>query len=381
MNLSTLTKTMKKIVVSGVLGLSIFSLGIVSELPKAEAHYLSYDEEYEIGRQAVGQYYGQYDSYEREYANKIMDALLKANNYDSSRKFQNVRVSTQNVINAYSFPAGWLIVTNDMVDFCNDGKDGNQSTLAFVMAHEYAHFINEDFLRKTDKQYNTNLFFQIGAAFAGNQSINTQLVTNIAQDFIKDLNSRQMSFRTEQQADEKGFQILLNTKEYSPGGAAVFFSRSVAEDARTGSKQNFTNPHSKSDVRLKRVLEDIKEISKGRVEFKNDKFYLDGELFGPTGVLSPSPDGALSGLERTYILAGNIAKAIYKGEWRTNNITIEGTGNGSSKFYAGDIFIVDSRIKSTDSYEISRPIGDNIMRNHPSEESKPVQINSYTTRF
>lgn len=368
MNLQTVKKMIKKIVVSGVLGLAIFSLGIVNNLPKAEAHYLSYSEEYEIGEQAINQYRGQYKTYYKTFASDIIDSLIMESRIKSkTRMFQSVEVSTQPVINAYSFPSGWLVITDKMVDFCNDGTDGNQSTLAFVIAHEYAHFINEDFLRKIDKQYNTNLLFQIGAAFTGEQSINTQLITNIAQDFIKDLNSRQMSFRTEQQADEKGFQILLNTKKFSPGGAAVFFSRSIVEDARTGVNQNFTNPHSKSDVRLKRVLEDIKEISKGRVEFKNNKLYLDGKLFGPTGVLSPSKDGSLSGLERTYILAGNIAKAIHKDKWKTNNFYTEGNGEENYKLFAGSIFITEITKNTIDEDEIQKPIDDNIY-NLPIEE-------------
>ena len=355
----------------------------VTFFSSVEAHLLSCAEEYGIGNEAITQYRAENNVESSPKLNQIMSVLLEANtnrqNTDQ-RKFQEIELSNENTVNAFSFPGGWTIVTEQMMDYTNGGSE--DSTLAFVVGHEYGHFINEDYLRKYDKQFGTSTLFDWAGAFGGFNGPYDQLYADAAKDLLTTLNARQMNFRTEQQADEKAFELLCNTEEYSPGGGAVFFHRLVEDEKVTGKvKQNFTYPHSASDVRLKRVLDQMKKISKGRVEFKNNKFYLDGKLFGPTGVVPPSSDGKLTGIERTYILAGNIAKAISKGEWRTNNIFIylNSPNSGAGKVCAGDIFIINT--EENEAKTIGQPIGNNIVIDHPTEKSKMLQYDETLVRF
>lgn len=328
-------------IISGLIVGGTFFMGLFGQSTTAQAHFLSYDEEYEIGKQAIDQYRQQYSTYHDDKVDKIMNFLIEANPQKDVRKFREIEVSNVNVINAYSFPAGWIVVTKKMVNFCDGGED--DSILAFIIGHEYGHFINEDFLRKYDKQFGTNLLFQIGAAFSNyNETIDGAIIANLAQDYITQLNSRQMSFRTEQQADEKAFDLLMSFTKISTGGGAVFFSRCMEEDQINGIKDSFAYPHSKPEVRLKRILERMKKESNGRVEFKQGKLYIDGM---ETGILPPSKDGKLTGIERTYILAGNIAKAISYGFWNDRMVGYSELGNEMINVFANGIEIMELDLK------------------------------------
>ena len=114
-----------------------------------------------------------------------MEILYSVSTNRDTRGFCGIEVSNQNVINAYSFPGGWTIITQKMINFCESGED--ISPIAFVVAYEYGHFINEDFLRKYDKEFGTNLLFQIGASFSNyNATIDGAIIANLAQEIVKD---------------------------------------------------------------------------------------------------------------------------------------------------------------------------------------------------
>ncbi|MBQ1416870.1 MAG: hypothetical protein IIY91_06115, partial [Selenomonas sp.] len=62
----------------------------------------------------------------------------------------------------------------------------------------------------------------------------------------------------------------------------------------------------------------ISDYSFGRVTFRNQKFYLDGKPFFGTGTLQGT--NKVSSLDRTYYVAGQIAKSIHQGSWGNNKI-------------------------------------------------------------
>ena len=303
-----------------------------------EAHILSNSEEWSIGRQASLKYESINDCVEDSDLEEIYQDILNSNNLpqkSQSRSFQDLKLSNEETINAFELPGGFIYVTRQMKNFLLDSPD--RSALAFVIAHEMSHHINEDYLRKYDKKFTTGFLFDLLAPkLQGYEA----LYASAAEDLITTLNSRQMNFRTEQQADEKGLDLLIKSDKYSPGGSAVFFSRLIELEKKIKFTNNFTYPHSKSDVRLKRSLDQIKTISNGRVEIKDNKFYLDGQLVGKTGLIPLVEGEKMTELEKTYLVAGNIAKAIARGEWKKENIYSYYAKNlGNCRMEAGDIFI------------------------------------------
>lgn len=298
---------------------TLLAMLFFSKVSVTEAHVLSNADEWLIGNEFIKKYESKYETYNSTKLNKIKENLIKFNKFQndhSQRKLQSINMTSEDTLNAFEIPGGWIYVSEQMMDFTEGGDDN--SILAFVVAHEVSHHINEDYLRKYDKKYNTNFFFSLlGSQLKGYDVI----YANAAQELITTLNSRQMNFRTEQQADETGFKLLLNTPGYSPGGGAVFFSRLISYEKEVGSKEDsFVYPHSKSEVRLKRVVEEINKISNGRVVIKDNKLWLDDKLITKTGVIKPLPSENLTALEKTYLIAGNIAKAIYRGEWFDGNV-------------------------------------------------------------
>lgn len=312
-----------------------------------EAHILSNSEEWSIGRQASLKYESINDCVEDSDLEEIYQDILNSNNLPKksrSRSFQDLKLSNEATINAFELPGGFIYVTRQMKNFLLDGYD--RSALAFVIAHEMSHHINEDYLRKYDKKFTTGFLFDLLAPkLQGYEA----LYASAAEDLITTLNSRQMNFRTEQQADEKGLDLLIKSDKYSPGGAAVFFSRLIELEKTLKFTNNFTYPHSKSDVRLKRSLDQIKTISNGRVEIKDNKFYLDGQLVGKTGLIPLVEGEKMTELEKTYLVAGNIAKAIARGEWKKENIYLYYAKNFENcRMEAGDIFIGKLKTENND---------------------------------
>lgn len=332
----------KKNIEKNMLGIFItlaFILSINNNF--AEAHVLSCVEERSIGEESISFYEAQ-NSTDSPLSIYYLQQEIMENNHNELNGFSDrgnqkrwlspVKISYEKTINAFSFPGGYTYITDDMLTFLSnisdDGrlKDTRQNdwtklynlytrgTVAFVLAHEFGHYSNEDYLRTYDKRYTSNLLFGLLGQNAG---LTQQILQSEAKGLLDKINTRQMSLRTEEQADEKAVQYIKNLPWYSIGNGAIFFSRLAKLEAANNIRQPWLTPHSESTVRLQRILDYMNHISNGRVEFKNNKLYIDGKLFNNTG-LAPARDD-VSALDRTYFVAGQIAKAMEKGLWNPQN--------------------------------------------------------------
>jgi hypothetical protein len=318
----------KKIVTS-IAFLICFSSNIVS------AHYYDSLTELQIGYAAANEYKQKYHTYyaydvgqtditdiQEHIVNSNPDHLSFFNDRKHKRHLDRIQVSTEPTVNGFSFPGGFTFITKDMIDMINTVRDDgytdmdhmrnnkrvniyNNGTIAFVMAHEFAHFANEDYLRKTDKQMTTDILFSV---FGGTGDVTKSMIEDQAHTLITDLNTKQMSLRTEEQADSTGLKFIDKTSLYSIGNAAIFFHRLEALQSRQKVVKDKSNPHSSTELRLQRVLDQIKDDSKGRIEIKNDRLFVDGKLFMGTGLL-PAKDN-VTALDRTYYVAGQLATLI-----------------------------------------------------------------------
>lgn len=326
----------------GVIMVVLTVLLLGTDIHTAQAHFLSCAEEYGIGEQSTAFYEAQSFPVEENPAmDSLQEEIIQSNHDelngildrgDRKRWLAPVRISYEQTINAFSFPGGFTYITNDMLNFLmgvaddgrpnglvkNDWQKGynfyTRGTVAFVLAHEFGHYANEDYLRMYDKQYASNLLFSVFGAKTGETQ---QLIKKEAKKLIDRLNTRQMSLRTEEQADQKALRYMENMKFYSIGNGAIFFSRLEKLESAHHVKQPWLTPHSETAIRLQRVLEHMQKISDGRIEFRENRLYLDGQLFNGTGLLPVKAD--VTAQDRTYFVAGKIAEAMKRGLWNPAN--------------------------------------------------------------
>ncbi len=118
------------------------------------------------------------------------------------------------------------------------------SSMAAVVGHEIGHWENEDMLHMHDKQMTTCIIaslIPVGNVWAA-------LGVVAGSNLINAFNSRQMGFRTEQQADEKAMEYCEPVPEFSIGGEAINEYRTYMWQCAKGTENHvdWLHPHSKS---------------------------------------------------------------------------------------------------------------------------------------
>lgn len=344
--------------VTTVIFMFLFSINSI-----VSAHYLTSFEERNIGMEAIKLYEQQNKSYTDGYIVNIQNCLIEANpnelnRFDDGkhkRYLSDVKISTEPVVNGFSFPGGFTYLTKDLIEMIDTIRDDgygdldhlrnhkdivnvyNKGTIAFVMAHEFGHFANEDYLRKTDKQMTTDMLF---AAFGGTGDVNQSMIEDQAHSLITELNTKQMSLRTEEQADAKGLDFIENIPQWGTGNAAIFFHRLWALESREKTGKDTSNPHSSTELRLQRVFDKMKEDSNGRVEIKHDRLFVDGKLFMGTGLLPAKED--VTAQDRTYYVAGQLATAIKHGILKKDTVNIRTQNDITKNKNLNLVFILGS---------------------------------------
>ena len=322
------------------------------------AHWLSSAQEKEAGNAAVAEF----QKKNRTYRDGMLDNMQKRlieNNPDrlwfygqkpgKKRGLEPVMMADINSANAYSFPGGQVFIHKGMLDLlASRNEDGSvngpknpwtvdqiyqMSSLASTMGHEFAHWANEDWLRSMDKQLTTRFI----ASVIPVGSIWGALGLAAGSTLINALNSRQMGFRTEQQADEWGMKFCENVPEYSIGGEAIVEYRSLLhEQLNGGVREKWLHPHSKTAIRLKRALEYQHESSNGFIEWKQIEngyeLYINGER---TDYLWGRED--VSAIDRTFYVMGQLATAIKMGIAADYNL----------KLYRGDELFTNGKPEET----------------------------------
>ncbi|MBQ8697503.1 MAG: M48 family metalloprotease, partial [Schwartzia sp.] len=237
-------KKMKKMVAVAVAAMSL-------AVPfNAEAHFLSSRQEKEIGNAAVADFKKQHRTYTDPVLTRIQERMLEWNSdklwmYGTpgkKRGLEPILESDKDTINAVSYGGGQIIVHKPMVEFHASKHPGvywseknnpqhlrpykmsnlyQMAALASVVGHEMGHWENEDMLRMHDKEMYTKII--ISTIPVGN--VWALLGVAAGSNLINMFNSRQMGFRTEEQADAKGREYCEMVPEYSIGGDAIHHYR------------------------------------------------------------------------------------------------------------------------------------------------------------
>lgn len=160
----------------------------------------------------------------------------------------------------------------------NDYNIYNNSNIASTLAHEFAHFANNDSRNKATA-------------------------------------SSKGSIECEYRADETGRQFMANVPEYSMmSGILHYASAWNGYDKNLGYQTHPSDPD-----RFHAFLDALKKSSNGRVSLDREyRLTVDGKLFMGTGYMPISDEADKQA--RTVYLAGQIATCIQKGIWNRDYI-------------------------------------------------------------
>ncbi len=331
----------KKIIATTLTALAI-SVPVVTE-----AHFLSSAQEKQIGDAAVADFKKVNRTYENETLTHIQKRFLEWNpdklwmygTPGKKRGLEPILCSELTAINAVSYGGGQVIVHQGLMNFVAMDSPGDywpdeprhwrpyrvndlyqMSSLASVVGHEFGHWENEDMLRMHDKQMYTKLIASIIPV--GN--VWAMLGVSAGTSLINAFNSRQMGFRTEQQADEKAMEYMEMVPEYSIGGEAIFQRRTVIYKTKLGTidKVNWLHPHSKSGKRLERALKEMEKSSRGFFKWKGLALEMNGDPFSGDEVGTYHHPSVVDDFERYLFEIGQVATAIKYDFARTRNFEL-----------------------------------------------------------
>lgn len=222
---------------------------------------------------------------------------------------------------AYSMPGGYVILTDAMVDFCNEVNDDgytdgnynsmenadiyNLSRLDFVLAHEMTHWKNKDFIINSSKAgIDDSIREIINNPFSVNNDISDFLTRSFSSPAM-----RKISLEQEAVADDGSFYYGNKNGMYtSTGGAISFLARlKKLEELNGGSPQPATNPHPTTESRIEKAKAYVFHQSKNTVVFDDEGgFYYKGKLISP-----PATDDVTSN-DRAYYVGAQLANIIEK---------------------------------------------------------------------
>lgn len=319
-----------KTIKTAVVALSAAST-LMFSAPTVEAgHYLSAKQEKDIGNQAVADFQKKYRTHEDWKLTYVQDELMKYNpdklwfygTAGHNRGLERVLAADTDLINAFSYGGGQIFVYQGMIDLLASQKIEpfnwvdrpwsttnlyEMSSLAAVVGHEIGHWEREDMLRKYDKQMTTRLI----ASLIPTGNIYAALGVAAGANLINAFNSRQMGFRTEQQADEKAMEYSAVVPHFSIGGQAIQRYRMLMlyrERNMEDSSGDWLNPHSKPSKRFDRALREIERQSKGFIKWNGLDPNIGGMDYKQTMLANSHLDYVP--VERAFYVLGQIATAI-----------------------------------------------------------------------
>ncbi|MBQ5419634.1 MAG: M48 family metalloprotease [Selenomonas sp.] len=314
----------------------------------AAAYTISDSAEHFYGAILNDEYESSYHAWDNPFLQGIQAELVKYNpdllNFNDgrhSRYLPPVKESAAAGIDATTLPAGQIYITTQMINFAltippsgnielrnrgaaNEENFYQRAMLGAVLAHECAHWYNRDFQRKIDTLYgDAGLQQLLGKNYQQPSADNIlAIMTDIA--YNKTAANARFSVASEYLADKQAVEFLNNSLMFSTGSLVSFLYRlKLNEDQVKFSgmetiNMSEYNPHPDTAERIRRLEQQISDYSFGRVTFQNQKFYLDGKPFFGTGTLQGT--NKVSSLDRTYYVAGQIAKSIHQGSWGNNKI-------------------------------------------------------------
>lgn len=313
----------------------------------AQAHFLSSEQEKEIGTQAANDFAAEYPVSHNWVLDHIQNRLMAYNpdklwmygTPGKKRGLEPVLMAKNDLANAVSYGGGQIFVYEGMFDHLASKVSGafssnkneqtpwkkaniyQMSAMAAVVGHEIGHWENEDMLDQYDADM--ALRFVAGAIPIGNAW--TLLGVTAGANLIDAFNSRQMSFDSEKHADEKSMEYAMYVPEYSVGGEAIVEYREYNFKTMRGQEDKVTNwlkPHPTSAKRLERALHYQEVLSKGFIKWEDlGPIFNEVTKCGPAFLYSSAKQD-FDAVERGFYVVGQIATAIHFDFCKTRHLVV-----------------------------------------------------------
>ncbi len=187
-------------------------------------------EHYQTGKKTVG------DKAVNDAVNTIVKRI---DQFDDAEVVYEVAVVDAEMINAFAFPGGYVVVTTGLIT-----NSDNPEQVAGVLAHELTHVLERHGMRKLVRQ--AGLGVLIGIVF-GDVSALSELI-----DLSSQLDSLSFDRSQEQSADEGAIKIMT-AAGLSPQNLAAFFEKIQQADTISGNIPELFQTHPLTDERIKRV--------------------------------------------------------------------------------------------------------------------------------
>lgn len=205
-------------------------------------------------------------------------------------------VNQRTEVNAYCTLGGNISVNTGMFTFTN-----NEDELAFIIGHEVGHAQGEHILKSIDGAITTGII----ASLILGKTDNGLLVAIAYQHIMK----KGFGLKHEWDADRRGF-IYATAAGYNPGAGAAVFQRMTEKygDKHVSPLGEILMPeeHPTNKQRINKFIEQLYTYSGNKVTTNGVKVLINGKE-----IVTPAPYDEMSAAERTYLIAGNIAKVLH----------------------------------------------------------------------
>ncbi|MCQ8104595.1 M48 family metallopeptidase [Methylomonas sp. SURF-2] len=204
------------------------------------ADMIPYEWEQKIGAMAFENYQVGKKTVSDKTVTDAVDAIIKRiDQFDGADIEYQVAVVDADMINAFAFPGGYVVVTTGLIENAD-----NPEQVAGVLAHELTHVLQRHSMRKLVRQAGMGVL--IGIVF-GDVSALSQLIELSAQ-----LDSLSFDRDQERSADDGAIEIMT-AAGLSPRHLAAFFEKIQKADELTGNIPELFQTHPLTDERSKRV--------------------------------------------------------------------------------------------------------------------------------
>lgn len=241
------------------------------------------------------------------YLNGILDSLMGRLSASIAKQDPSIKekpynyfVNRQDTFNAFCTLGHNLSVNRGLFALLNNHED----EIAFVVAHELVHGQKNHPATGFKKAMPYSVLAQLFNAQGG--SIGGQVMANT---IAKYATANTVSKPQEWEADNIAFDYALNAG-YNPGAGAAVWQRVIEHMGKSSS--NFVgeifspSDHPKHEERRDNYAKKLTAMSRKNVAVADGIVKIRGKVF-----IQPADSAAMSGKERSYLIAGNLA-AVYK---------------------------------------------------------------------
>jgi len=219
------------------------------------------------------------------HVHEIFGRVLQAagNRYGVMPRLYIIKENPFNVVLPISIPDGWIVLSKQVLDMCYENTESGDDRLAFVLAHELAHLLDDDFWHMN--------FFSALSLLKKDDNVEQEVVNEIQGIFKQTAKIDAKELR----ADERGilfsamagYNPLAIVNEQAAEQGSFFHEWYQLLNISRYEQSGSVNTHPTSSQRSTAVLARLKQVSEqadlftlGLILYQTGKFELAAKAFG-----------------------------------------------------------------------------------------------------